>query len=578
MIYYTGNLKKAMLSLRNKIWNISFCNDSMAFKIMSDYNIPLIIARIIVARNITDIPSFLDSRLKTLLKDPYTAMDMEKAVLSVADAITNNRRILLWGDYDVDGICSVSILIRFFQDIDFRHFDYHIPDRKEEGYGLAGYDYKKFSSYALVLSLDCGTSDIIRANEMKSNGVTLVIIDHHTVTSECPDVPAFVNPKRIEDNSDYHPLCAAGLAFIFVIALNRHLKNINFINNIDTIKYVPLACIATVCDVVPLIGINRAIVRTGISLLDKTIIVGLRALINICKIKKINTYSIGFLIGPRLNAAGRIANARKCVELMVTDDPDTAQKICIDLNLVNEQRKRIEEEIFMQAMEIAETQSSHEFIFVIGDDWDIGVIGIIASRITEKFSKPCAVISFVNNTGRASARSTNYFDLGAAINKCKHLLESGGGHSKAAGFTVTKENLIPFQKAILEIIDAQTKELITDNRQADLEIALSGVDDHLLDNLKILEPFGEGNQEPLFMIKNVRFKGYNIFAKKHIRTSLVDESGQGCDALLFNYANTISEPSQILSINYCSIICKVIESYTLPHHPVLQIMDIIPMK
>lgn len=567
-----------MLSLRNKIWNISFCNDPMAFKIMSDYNIPLIIARIIVSRNITDIPSFLDARLKTLLKDPYTAMDMEKAVLSVADAITHNHRILLWGDYDVDGICSVSILTRFFQDIDFRNFDYHIPDRKEEGYGLAGYDYKKFSSYNLVLSLDCGTSDINKAEEMKTNGVKLVIIDHHTVTSEFPDVPAFVNPKRIDDNSDYHPLCAAGLAFVFVIALNRHLKNINFINNIDTIKYVPLACLATVCDVVPLIGINRAIVKTGMALLEKTSILGLKTLIILCSIKKINTYSIGFLIGPRLNAAGRISNARKCVELMVTDEPDIAQKICIDLNLVNEQRKKIEEEIFTQAMEIAEIQSGDKFIFVIGNDWDIGVIGIIASRITEKFSKPCAVISFINDVGRASARSTNYFDLGAAINKCKHLLKSGGGHSKAAGFTVLKENLIPFQKAIIEIIDTKSKESIIDTRQVDLEIALSGVDNHLLDNLKILAPFGEGNQEPLFMIKNVKFRNYNIFAKKHIRASLVDEAGEGCDAFVFNYANIIPEPSQILSLNYCSIICKVVEEYNPPYRPVLQIIDVIPMK
>lgn len=552
-----------MHSLRNRIWKVLTSETALVSELMRQHNVPYLVAHLLAARNIPDVCNFLKPRLKNMLQDPKFIYDMDRAVELIYEAIKNNESILIWGDYDVDGISSVSIIKGFFDEIGFRNYAYYIPERKKDGYGLAGCTAEILSDFNVMICVDCGTGDISKVDEARSWGKRVVILDHHTVGSEIPKSDAFVNPKRSEDKSIYKNLSAGGLTFLFVIALSRFMKtkDPNY-KEPNVIKYVMIAALSTVCDAVPLVGVNRAIASTGIRMMNSdSKILGLKVLASVIGNPEVTSYTMGFEIGPRINAAGRLAHAAQCVELLTSKDVKLLSVISENLNSLNAQRKLIEQDILDIVLEHAEKQKDDKFIVLAGNNWPVGVIGIIASRVVEKFGKPTIVVSFDGTIGKGSGRSNDVVNLCQHIQNVNHLLINGGGHSKAVGITISRDNISLF-KTELENSQIQD-ETGEDIFYADSKLALSGVTSYTLDSISLLEPFGEENREPIFIVENVILKQPNIFGEKHLSFSIFDEVGHEVKGLMFNYNNVVNGRDIVDILNErCSIVgCPMKQRY-----------------
>lgn len=563
-----------MISLKGKVWYVTRCSDNEVKSLAIKYNLPWIVAQTIQGRKIADVEAFLDPKVKNLLIDPDNLLNMARAVDIIWGSIQNNKRILIWGDYDVDGVSSTSMLIRFFLEVGFTNFSYHVPDRKTEGYGMAGLDLSMCGDIDTILAVDCGTTDFAKCEEVKNSGRALVVIDHHAIDGSAPKCDAFINPKQSGDESGLTALCAAGLTFMFIVALNRQIrKERKSYTEPDLMKYLSIAALATVCDVVPLVGLNRAIVRTGISLINSgRTVPGVKCISDIhCRC--IDSGAIGFVLGPRINAAGRIDNAKRCVKLFTSDDIEELQEICADLEMLNDQRKEIEAEVLRASLREAEKQKDRMCLMIASENFDPGVIGIVASRIVENTNKPCAIVSIRGDIGKGSCRSTDSFNIGSALAKLQDLLICGGGHAKAGGFTVRTEDLPALhnkmEALVMEGVQEQTK-----ISYADLEVALSSVNQLLVDYISRLEPFGECNREPVFMLKNLRAGYIKIFAEKHLSTSVIDESGYAVQLTIFNYSNFGPNLQETLASQFTLLACIYKDEYR--RCIALRAVDVIP--
>lgn len=537
-----------MISFFNKIWKLRDIDPLLVEEYQRLYNVSNLVASILVSREIVDVENFLNPKLKNLIPEPFSIDCMEDAVENVFKAISEGKKILLWGDYDVDGVSSVSLLIKFFQDINFTNFEYYIPNRFVDGYGLAGYKSDNFSDVDVIIAVDCGTTDIEKANEIKESNKTLIIIDHHNIGDKLPRSDALVNPNKYLNIQD---LCAAGVVFIFLIALNRKFKEVfsdNY-NQPDILSYTEIVAIATICDVVPLSIINRALVSYGIKsikLLKKNI--GLQKLIRNSNINDLNANSIGYYIGPKINASGRVNSAKRCVDLLTSSDTELLDSICCILDECNQKRKDAEKELLDQSIPQAEMQKNSNVIIVYGDNWNIGIIGIIASRLVNKYSKPAIVISFNGDIGKASGRSDNFVDIGKALDSCKEYIIAGGGHIKAIGFSIYKKMLIQFKENLVKYIntlDIKEKNIA----YFDYELSISGAQMSICDELQQLEPFGEKNPYPLFMISDVRFANIRLFGISHCSGFLTNEFRDLLRFTIFNFTNFI-EDIQLLKQSY----------------------------
>jgi len=495
-----------------------------------------------------EIKFFLDSSIKSILPNPYILKDMDRAIDRTVNAVINRDKIGIFGDYDVDGATSTAILGKYLELLNIP-FEIYIPDRKKEGFGPNEKAFSEFINLGvkLIFIVDCGTLSFGPMEFAKKNKIDVIILDHHQSEINLPAAHSIVNPNRFDDRSELNYLCAAGVCFMFLVALNKKLRNqnwftINLIKEPDLMNILDLVSLGTVCDVVPLIGINRAFVRQGLKILKKKNNLGLKTLIEVCNIEKtITAHELGYALGPRINAGGRVGKSTHGAELLLNQNPKDAFKLAADLNTFNEERKILETELLNKILNINYKNSTEPVVILYGENWHEGIIGIIASRVKEKFNKPTIIISVDGGIGKGSGRSIPGFDLGSVVIGAVQngLLSKGGGHKMAAGFTINMDKINEFKDFVFrkfKSININLEE--KKNYYFDIEIAPSAVNIEFYEKINILAPFGSGNSEPRFVIKDLKIVNSKIVADKHIKVVLVGSDSSTLRAISFNSAET----------------------------------------
>jgi len=468
-------------------------------------------AKILINRGIESTEEglkFLRCDIKDLLP-PENLKDMDRVVDRVIRAIQCNETIFIYGDYDVDGITSISVLLNFFRALGVEVY-YYIPDRVNEGYGLnkSAIDRIVHEGAKLIITVDCGISarDEIAYAREKYN-VDIIVIDHHRVVGRLPDAYAILDPYREDCTFEFKPLAAVGVVFYFLIALRRRLRELGVLSpsrQPNLKDYLDLVALGTIADIMPLKGENRILVKHGLKVLNKSKRIGLSSLIQSCasRIDRISVKEISYRVAPRLNAAGRIEDPRYAVQLLTTDDVEVAKKLVAELNNHNAKRQRIEEDILKQALEQLESQKGAEkrwSIVLSSPEWHIGVIGIVASRISRKFNRPTILFSIQDGIAKGSGRSIGSFDLIEGIRECGDLLLEYGGHKSAVGLSISLEKLDTFKEVFEHIVEQRSHSIVElPEIIVDDIIEPSSIKSSFFDYLEQLAPFGNENPEPVF--------------------------------------------------------------------------------
>ena len=517
-----------------KIWKTTEINSDIISSIANNTGVSTLLATVLASRGFSDsdsIKDFLNPKLANLYS-PYLLKDMEKSVERIIREIKNNGKILIYGDYDVDGVTSTSLLYNFLKSSG-ADVDYFIPDRMEEGYGLNMNALASICELkpSLIITVDCGVSGLQEVEYINQQGIDIIITDHHECPEILPKAYSIINPKQPECPYPFKKLAGVGVAFKLAQALSQRLYG----DNRQMLKYLDLVCLGTVADIVPLVGENRIFVKYGLKTVENTENVGLRALCNESGIKEIDSWSIGYLLAPRINAAGRLGGAGRAVELFVTDDAQRAEAIAKELNQDNKKRQDIEASLTEEIVELinAYNHDDDNILVIHGENWHHGVIGIVASRITEKYNKSCILISFEDEIGRGSGRSVDGLNLFDILQKGGHLLEKYGGHEKAAGLTVQRKNIKEFKKLVEKIAAEKLMETTFERTiNVDAEIDARQLDFEAVNDLKLMEPFGMENPAPLFTLEklkigNLRTVGDNKHLKLVLKSSGFTVEGIG---------------------------------------------------
>ena len=509
-----------------------------------------IVAKLLSIRKIKkeEIKFFLDPSIKSILPNPYILKDMDRAIDRTENAIIKREKIGIFGDYDVDGATSTAILGKYFELLNIS-YEIYIPDRKKEGFGPNEKAFLELINLGvnLIFTVDCGTLSYEPVDFAKKKNIDVIILDHHQSETKLPSAHSVVNPNRFDDRSELNYLCAAGVCFMFLVALNKRLRDQNWflknsINEPDLMSVLDLVSLGTVCDVVPLVDLNRAFVRQGLKVLKKKNNLGLKTLIEACKIESnITSYHLGYVLGPRINAGGRVGKSTHGANLLLNRNSKNAFMLASDLNTYNEERKILEAELLNKILNTDYKNNNDPVIILHGENWHEGVIGIIASRVKEKFNKPTIIISFNDGIGKGSGRSIPGFDLGSTIIGAVQsgILYKGGGHKMAAGFTIKMDKLNDFKEFVFrkfKSININLEE--KKNYYFDVEIAPSAVNIEFFDKVNLLAPFGSGNPEPRFVIKDVKIVNSKIVADKHIKSVLVGSDTTILKAISFNSVET----------------------------------------
>lgn len=491
-----------------------------------------ILAQLLIKRGISTESGarrFFRPQLADLI-NPFLMKDMDIAVDRLNDAMGRKERILVYGDYDVDGCTAVALVYKFLQQF-YSNIDYYIPDRYEEGYGVSkkGIDYAKETDVKLIIILDCGIKAIDEIAYAKSLGIDFIICDHHVPDEVMPDAVAILNPKREDDSFPFKHLCGCGVGFKFMQAWAKN-NGIPFGNLIPLLDFCAVAIAA---DIVPVVDENRILAFHGLKQLNQNPSTGLKAIIDVCGLngRDISMSDIIFKIGPRINASGRIENGKESVDLLVEKDYSTALKMSKHIDEYNEQRKDIDKQMTEEANQIVsklESQKHHSSIVLYDENWKKGVIGIVASRLTEIYFRPTIVLTRDGDLATGSARSIPGFDIYAAIKNCRDMLLNFGGHTYAAGLTL-KWDSIPefrnrFQKYVEEHIQPEQTEAMLD---IDAQIDFKDITKRLHNDLKRFAPFGPCNPKPVFCTKNVYDYGTSKVVgreQEHIKLELVDSN------------------------------------------------------
>jgi single-stranded-DNA-specific exonuclease len=481
-------------------------------------NISEALSRVLSSRGIrssAEALSFLDPKMKDLIQDPFLLKDMDKAAERVSDAILANQKITIFGDYDVDGATSSALLRRFFRMINI-DAPVYIPSRMKEGYGPNPDAMRKIreGGSSLVITVDCGTMSFDAVDAANEVGLDVVIIDHHLALPELPKAVAVVNPNRIDEDYSDKTLAAVGVSFMLAIAVRSILRKRGWfaekgIEEPDLMILLDLVALGTVCDVMPLQGLNRAFVKIGLKVIASRNNIGLATLSNIAKITIApQAYHLGFVFGPRINAGGRVGEGMLGTTLLSTEDPIEALKIAQRLEELNEERKIVEGQVLEDAIFKIESRGLHNdpVILVDGEGWHIGILGIIASRIKERYNKPSAIVAIHDGVGKGSARSISGVDLGTAIASAKAdgIITEGGGHAMAGGFTVKQDNISLLRQFFKERFEADVADLTkVRSLLIDAVIDISAANRKMFDDISKAGPFGSGNSQPRFAIKNL---------------------------------------------------------------------------
>lgn len=538
------------LSVTGKRWARRSENDEAVFDLVSKTGLPESVAHILVGRGIVDAKeamSFLEVNLADLA-DPSHLKDMDKAVERLVSALKNKHKIAVFGDYDVDGGCASAILLRYLRALGTEPLLY-IPDRMTEGYGPnpEAMDKLKEMGAEVVITVDCGSvafEPMARAAEI---GLDVIITDHHQTRPEKPACVAFINPNRVDETSDCTMLSGAGVAFYLVLALNRALRADGYfkaqgLREPDSRNLLDLVAVSSVCDMVPLTGVNRILTKRGLQMMAAYKNEGLKALAEVCAINELpNTYHAGFLIGPRINAGGRIDSCDLGARCLSTTDMNEAQALAVKLDGLNVERKQVETEV----LEAATARMAQVFregdnaLVVDGEGWHPGVVGIVAARLKEKVHRPTFVISVEDGVGKGSGRSISGIDLGKALRDSEDLLEKGGGHAMAAGLTMDASNIHAFRQKLNDLVGKQaegaTFDVFTPVSKFDGVLSLASLTTDFMAHLDKLAPYGMGNPEPKFVFNGVQVVRSKAVGKdgSHVQVWLSDRSGTTVSGIAF---------------------------------------------
>lgn len=511
----------------NKKWQIFEPDKNKIEEIKSKYKVNQLLATILANRNILkeeDIRLFLNPTRNDFY-NPFLITDMDIAVNRIIKAIENKENITIYGDYDVDGITSITVLKSFLNDIGVETNTY-IPNRLIEGYGLNKEAIDKISKKGcnLMITVDCGISAIEEIEYANSLGIETIITDHHEAGNEIPKAIAVIDNKRKDSKYPFRELAGVGVVFKLIQAIGITLK----LKEESYLKYLDIVCIGTISDIVPLVDENRVIAKLGLLLVAQTKNIGLRSIINSSGYNKIDSNTISFGVAPRINACGRMGKAEEALELFLSKDKNEVNELTNKLNEHNRKRQETEKTIFENAVEKIKEEhlDENKAIIVGGENWHHGVIGIVSSKITEMYFKPSILFSFEEDgIGKGSGRSIPGFDLHEALMKCSDTIEKFGGHSMAVGITVKKDKLEKFKKEFEQIATQSKIDEIIPIINIDAKVDLSDIDKEMVESLKQLEPFGEANKMPVFAFKNLKIDSIRALSEgKHLKLTLKDNN------------------------------------------------------
>ena len=498
-------------------WRQKPIDERHALTIHQKHGCSQILSRLLAHKNIAleEVEIFLNPTIRALLPDPFTLLDMDIAAAKIISAVKNKGKIVIFGDYDVDGATSSALLKRFLAMIG-ANAQIYIPDRILEGYGPNAAALLKLKEQGadLLITVDCGTVAFAPLEAAHQAGLEIIVIDHHLGALEKPKAIAIINPNRLDENFADKNLAAVGVCFLLCVAINKLLREENFyeqnkLSEPQLLSLLDLVALGTVCDVVPLIGINRALVAQGLKLLKTRQNIGLRAVCDIANLdEEPNSYHLGFILGPRINAGGRVGEAHLGADLLSNNDEEKVKSIAAKLDSYNKQRKIIEETVLQEAIAQIEKNKIYlnEIIIAFSPNWHPGVIGIVASRIKELYEKPTIIIAIKDDIGKASCRSIVGIDLGGAIvgARLNGILIDGGGHKMAAGFTIEKNKISALQKFLNEELGNEVARLNQGKSREFADILdITSANLNLAKEINSLEPFGSGNAKPKFMIKDL---------------------------------------------------------------------------
>ncbi len=545
-------------SARGLVWRerLAGADINRATMISQRHGLPELLGRVIAARGIgvDDTAVFLDPTLKALMPDPSTLQGMDATAARLADAVMRREAVAVFGDYDVDGACSSALMARFFaaHDVGCRIY---IPDRLFEGYGPNPQAIEMLAKEGakLIVTVDCGTTSFEPLAVARKVGVDVLVIDHHQADVTLPDVVAVVNPNRQDDLSGLGHLCAAGVVFLVLVATVRELKRRKFYDGKtapDLLQLLDLVALATVCDVVPLKTLNRAYVVKGLQVMKARANVGLRALFDAASLDAApSTYHLGYILGPRINAGGRIGDAGLGSRLLSLNDPMEAAKIAETLDRLNRERKAMETQMLEEAMAEADRRVDENpdlpLILVGSETWHKGVVGLVASRLTERFHRPSCVIAWASDSGAkttegtGSLRSVGGVDVGGAVRAAvaKGLLKKGGGHAMAAGLTVAREGVEALHAFLNDALKSSTKQARTSaGLEIDGAVTPSAVTAEFMTLIERAGPYGQGNAQPRFVFPAHRVKFAKVVGEAHVRCSLEAGDGTRIDGIAFRAA------------------------------------------
>ena len=519
-----------------KKWVYNNVDENEVTKIKEKYQISELLATILVGRNIVE-----DSKIKVFLEptrkdfyDPFLLPDMEKAVERLIKAIDNNEKLMIYGDYDVDGITSISVLKKFLEDRELK-VGTHIPNRLDEGYGLNKDAINTIyeDGYKLMITVDCGISGIEEGEYANSLGIETIITDHHEPLDNLPNALAVIDPKIKNSKYPFNQLAGVGVVFKVIQAIGIKLN----LDEKEYLKFLDLVCIGTISDIVPLVDENRVIAKLGLKLVEVTQNIGLKTLLDSIGYSKINSMSVSFGIAPRINACGRMGHADEALKLFLTNSKQEAEVLTENLNNYNKTRQEIEKKIFEEALAKIEEEdfSNKDAIVIAGDNWHHGVIGIVSSKITDMYFKPSILICFDGENGKGSGRSIIGFDLHKALCETSQYLEKYGGHEMAVGLSLLKSNFESFKEAFQKYAEESNIKDIIPIINIDKLITEKDLNIKAVKELEKLEPFGEANKCPLIAYKNLKIDSIRVLTEgKHMKLTLKTENNNIITAMGFN--------------------------------------------
>lgn len=511
----------------NKKWEICEYEEEIVKKVASENQVSELIATILVNREVVDkreVEMFLNPT-RNDFHNPYLMPDMEQAVARLETAIKENEKMIIYGDYDVDGVTSITVLKKFLKDRGMTNVGYYIPKRLDEGYGLNKDAIEKISKegYKLIITVDCGITAMEEIAYAYSLGMEVIVTDHHEPLDEIPKAVAVIDCKRKDSEYPFKGLAGVGVVFKLTQAISQRLG----LEEKEYLKYLDIVCVGTISDIVPLVDENRVISKLGLKLIAQTRCLGLKSLldVNVGKNSVINANTVSFGIAPRINACGRIGYEQEAVKLFMTENWIEARETTEKLNQYNRTRQEIEKNIFEEAKEIIEKNSmQNNNTIVIGKEgWHHGVIGIVASKITEIYFKPTILIGFEDGIGKGSGRSVPGFDLHEALHSLGGYLEKYGGHEMAVGVTAKQEKFQEFAERLEEKAKEAHTEQIVPIISIDKEITPKELTIEMAESLLELEPYGTSNKTPIFLIKGLKIDSIRTLVEgKHLKLTLQD--------------------------------------------------------